>query len=161
MDEPVVSVLIASVNGRPMIEECLAALEAQTAARSAEVVVADATDGETRTALRARFPDVRLLVFPKGTTIPVLRTAAFDASRASIVAVTEDHCLPETNWIEEICASLENPGCEGVAMVGGAVENGSRDRLVDWAVYFCEYARYMRPVPDGPHADHLHLLHAR
>jgi len=153
MDEPVVSVLIASVNGRPMIEECLAALEAQSAPELAEVVVADATDDETRRALGARFPRARILPFPRGTTIPFLRTAAFDASRARIVAVTEDHCVPDARWVAEIAAALADPDGAGATVVGGAVENGSRDRLVDWAVYFCEYARYMAPVPDGPHTD--------
>lgn len=149
MERPRVSVLIASVNGRPMIEECLASLEAQSAPPLAEVVVADATDDATRHALHGRFPAVRLLAFPRGTTIPALRAAALDASTGAIVAVTEDHCLPEPGWVEAIAALF----ADGAAVVGGAVENGSTNRLVDWAVFLCEYARYMLPVPEGPCAD--------
>jgi len=37
----------------------------------------------------------------------------------------------------------------GHKAVGGSVENGSVLRTIDWAVYFCEYANFMGPVPDG------------
>ena len=33
--------------------------------------------------------------------------------------------------------------------MGGAVENGNCQRLVDWAVYFAEYSSYMPPLPRG------------
>jgi len=132
-----------------MIETCLDALAAQSGAALAEVIVADATDDAARAALAGRFPTVRVLPFPRRTSIPVLRTAAFDASRAPIVAVTEDHCVPDERWVEEILRAHHAE----IGAVGGPVENGSRDRLVDWAVYFCEYARNMSPVPDGESND--------
>lgn len=132
-----------------MIEACLDALAAQSGAALAEVVVADATSDAARAALARRYPGVRVLAFPRRTSIPVLRTAAFDASRAPIVAVTEDHCVPDTRWLEEILRAHHSDA----GVVGGPVENGCRDRTVDWAVYFCEYARNMSPVPDGESYD--------
>jgi hypothetical protein len=36
--------------------------------------------------------------------------------------------------------------------VGGPVENG-KGGLVNWAVYFCEYAPYMSPLPEGATDD--------
>ena len=149
LERPHVSVLIANVNGSPMIESCLEALESQEGAELAEIIVADATDDETRAMMARRFPRVRVLAFPRRTSIPVLRTAAFDASRAPIVAVTEDHCVPGERWLGEILRAHH----DHAGVVGGPVENGSRDRLVDWAVYFCEYARNMSPVADGESRD--------
>jgi glycosyltransferase involved in cell wall biosynthesis len=149
LERPHVSVLIANVNGSPMIESCLEALESQESAELAEIIVADATDDETRAMMARRFPHVRVLAFPRRTSIPVLRTAAFDASRAPIVAVTEDHCIPSERWLEEILRAHH----DHAGVVGGPVENGSRERLVDWAVYFCEYARNMSPVADGESHD--------
>ncbi|HET9052037.1 MAG TPA: glycosyl transferase, partial [Candidatus Dormibacteraeota bacterium] len=37
----------------------------------------------------------------------------------------------------------------GWAAVGGGVRNASVDRVVDWAVFFCEYSQHMDPVPEG------------
>ena len=33
--------------------------------------------------------------------------------------------------------------------IGGAVVNGAVDRVIDWAVFFCEYASFLRPLPTG------------
>jgi hypothetical protein len=35
------------------------------------------------------------------------------------------------------------------AAVGGAVECDS-DRLLNWAVWFCDFGRYQNPLPEGP-----------
>lgn len=143
------SVLIASVNGSPMIEECLEALSRQTAIARLEIVIADATDEATRAVISRSCPAAKILVFPRGTTIPRLRAAAFDASTGEIVAVTEDHCLPEPAWAERMLAAHDGRW----DAVGGAVENGAVTRVVDWAVFFCEYARYLSPVPRGEWHD--------
>lgn len=35
------------------------------------------------------------------------------------------------------------------AAIGGAVENGATESIVDWSVFFCEYSHCMRPIPAG------------
>ena len=54
MSEPVLSVVIASVNGMPYLGRCLDALVERCP--QAEVVVADWTDEQTRNAVRERWP---------------------------------------------------------------------------------------------------------
>jgi hypothetical protein len=51
-----------------------------------------------------------------------------------------------------VAAGHRAPYEEGALAVGGAVENGSVERTVDWAAFFCEYARFMpaRPARRGP-----------
>jgi GT2 family glycosyltransferase len=141
------SVIIASVNGPPMIDECLAALAAQRGGVDAEVIVADVMGGETVRLIETKFPWVRLVTFTDRRTIPQLRAAGLAQSRGEIIAIIEDHCVAADHWFEEMVrAHRAHPEC---IAVGGAVENGSRDRLVDWAVSFCEYSRYMRPLTGG------------
>lgn len=148
---PVLSVIVASVNGPPMIEECLAALAAQRGDVAAEVIVVDVTGGETVRHLEREFPWVELVAFAERRTIPELRAAGLARSRGEIVAVIEDHCNVEEHWFEEIVAAHRaHPEC---VAVGGAVENGSCGRLVDWAVFFCEYGAHMRPLPRGIAGD--------
>ena len=55
--------------------------------------------------------------------------------------MTEDHCVAGDGWLQSVVRAHEAAD----AAVGGAVENGATDRVVDWAVYFCEYGRYMLP----------------
>jgi hypothetical protein len=40
-----------------------------------------------------------------------------------------------------------------MAAVGGAIEPAAGQRLVDWAVYFCRYAPYMKPLAGGAEPD--------
>ena len=130
-----------------MIDECLEHLERQTANIPAEILVADITGEQTVQRIRQRFPKTIVLPFAEKRSIPELRAAALQQSKGDIVAVIEDHCNVTPDWFERIVkAHGENPNC---VAVGGAVENGSRERLVDWAVFFTEYNAFMPPLPRG------------
>ena len=125
---PKLSVIIADVNGPPMIGACLEALSRQHGDVDAEVIVAEATGEETVRFIHDQFPWVEVLPFPNRTTIPELRVAALKHSSGDIVAVIEDHCDPDEHWCEEIInAHQAHPEC---IAVGGAVENGNCQRLM-------------------------------
>jgi GT2 family glycosyltransferase len=143
--DPLVSVVIASVNGRPAIDECLEALARQEGGEAAEILVVDRCGEETRAAVRARFPAVQVVAADRGTSIPALRAMGMARARGAMVAILEDHCNVQPGWLRAIARQRE----AGAQVVGGAVENGSPDRAVDWAAFFCEYARFMPPVPRG------------
>jgi glycosyltransferase involved in cell wall biosynthesis len=147
---PEISVVIASVNGLPYPLACLEALSNQDGGVSCEVILADCTGPGTVEVVRERFPDVKVLAFDEQKSVPWLRSAGIQAARASLVAVTEDHCVPRPDWLVRLVDAVERTGW---AAVGGGVENESTERLVDWAVYFCEYSGLMSPVPEGPTAS--------
>lgn len=144
-EAPLVSVIVPCVNGLPAIAECLEALRRQEGGVRAEVVVVDRCGEATRAALRERFPDVRVLAAEAGTPIPALRARGIAASRGARIAVIEDHCNVGPGWL----TAIDRAHRDGHPVVGGAVENGSVDRVVDWAAFFCEYARFMPPVKGG------------
>lgn len=145
--EPDISVVIASVNGLPYPMACLEALAAQEGDLSSEIVLADCTGPATVAAVRDRFPEVRILAFDQQKSVPWLRGAGIAAARGRLVAVTEDHCVPRPDWFRRLA---EVHARTGWAAVGGGVENDSTRRVVDWAVFFCEYSQHMSPVPTGP-----------
>ncbi len=148
---PTLSVIIADVNGPPVIVACLKALARQRGEVDAEVIVAEATGEETARLIREGFPWVKVLPFAERMTIPELRTAALAHSNGDIIAVIEDHCDPDEHWYEEIVeAHRAHPEC---VAIGGVVENGKRERLIDWAVFFAEYSPYMQPMVRGKTED--------
>ena len=146
-DEPLVSVVIASVNGLPWIVECLDALVNQEGDISYEVLVVDCCDEKTRDEVRRRFPQhqVKLIEVEGRPSIPKLRAIGMARARGRMIAILEDHCNVAPNWMRVIARAHEARH----QAIGGAVENGSVDRIVDWAVFFCEYARFMPPVQHG------------
>jgi glycosyltransferase involved in cell wall biosynthesis len=144
---PEISVVIASVNGLPYPLQCLDALAAQRDDVDLEVVVADCTGPGTAAAIHERHPWVKLVTFDSPQSVPALRSAGFEVARGRLVAVTEDHCVPEPDWVR---ALMDGQRRTGWAAIGGGVEIAPTRRAIDWAVYFCEYAGLMSPVPEGP-----------
>jgi hypothetical protein len=141
---PHLSVVVASVNGFPYLAACLDSLEA--CCPQAEVIVADATDAQTRAAVRERWPRTRLLSFDEPMAVPELRAAGISVAGAPYVALTEDHCLVRNGWAERILASHRR----GHSVVGGPIRNAATARIRDWAAFFCEYSEHMEPLPAGP-----------
>ncbi len=142
-----ISVVIASVNGLESIQECLDCLVNQEGNVRAEAVVLECCGPETREALARRFfqPFIRVIPVEGRPSIPALRAMGMAQARGRIVAIIEDHCMAHPRWLQVIARAH----AAGHRAVGGPVENGSVVRSVDWAVFFCEYARFMLPVPHG------------
>lgn len=140
-----ISVIIPSVNGLPYIDECLTSLRKQEGQVKVEVIVLNCCKDGTFNHIRKKFPQVRFMDFPKRLSIPELRAIGMSQAKGDIITITEDHCIPREDWYIEILKAHES----SYAVIGGAVENGSVDRIVDWAAYLCEYSGVMPPIPHG------------
>ncbi|HEV2854311.1 MAG TPA: glycosyltransferase [Thermoanaerobaculia bacterium] len=143
---PQLSIVIASVNGRPYLDECLRALRRQRGEVRAEVIVADGVGAEVRSFVEAEHPEVHLIACDGPRSVPALRSAGILASQGEIVVLTEDHCIPAEDWYESL---LRAHGRWPGPAIGGAVDNAATGRTVDWAVFFCEYSNFMTPLPEG------------
>lgn len=157
---PRLSVVVALISGRPEhLESCLTALIQQVDPATMEVIVPyDESLGDI-SKFRAQFPSAQFLsatgVSQAGSSQwsrehhDELRSIGLHQARGEIVALIEDHCKPGDQW----CTSILREHAASYAVIGGAVENGT-DRLLNWAVYFCDFGRYQNPVQSGP-AEYL------
>jgi hypothetical protein len=146
---PVLSVVVASVNGWDVLEPTLRALDAQPERERMEVIVVDRAGSATRAKLRAHRPRVELIEVDQRLSIPRLRYRGVERAQGAIVAIIEDHAEVSPDWAGAVVRA-HREGNWGA--VGGPVENG-QGGLINWAVFFCEYANYMGPVAEGPTAD--------
>jgi hypothetical protein len=144
---PKLSVIVVSFNGPARLEGCLTSLERQTLQDSVETLVVGHwdTDHRDREALQHRFPEVRWIHAPQEYNVPQMRGLGMGASRGEIIALLEDDCVAAEDWHDHLLKAHEGPH----AAVGGVVEPGDYTRVVDWVAYFCEYVRFMGPVPAG------------
>jgi glycosyltransferase involved in cell wall biosynthesis len=112
---PSISVVVPTRDRPSALEACLAALAAQTIADQLEVVVMD--DGSVAAdevaAVVARHPNARLLRCT-GSGPAAARNAGAREARAKTICFTDDDCLPETHWIEELLVALRE-GADAVA----------------------------------------------
>jgi hypothetical protein len=138
---PRLSVVLGTTQGWPDVAPCLLRLAPQADAIDAEILVADGSAAPPPPAGRLG-PRVRWLRRP-GAGIFELRQIATAETRAEIVAVTEDHCLPAADWCARILdACRRHPDA---AAVKGAVVNGTAARLVDRAAFLLNQAPHLPP----------------
>ncbi|MFX0194703.1 MAG: glycosyltransferase [Candidatus Hodarchaeota archaeon] len=150
---PELSVVVAVVSDARHLERCLTALSQQVAAPAIEIIVPYDYRDDDILLLESRFPKVQ---FYRVNSLPgpmrqchehldKIRAIGLRVSRGEIIALLEDHDRPDKYWAMHVMEAHKGP----YAAVGGAVEN-EIDRLVNWAVYFCDFSRYQNPVKSGP-----------
>jgi len=82
------------------------------------------------------------------TSLPALRTSALEQATGKYIIITEDHCVPSTDWLSSFYQAFEDAP-ENTMAVGGCVENGVSESSFDWATFFCEYSFFLQPVHEG------------
>lgn len=145
--KPDLSVVVASVNGPAVLEPTLDSLDALPERDRLEVVVVDTLGGASRERLLTRDRPVVIVDSPR-LSIPRLRYLGVQKTQAPVVALIEDHTKVDLAWARTLLHEHRNHW----GAVGGPVENG-KPGVVNWAVYFCEYANYMAPLAEGETAD--------
>ncbi len=149
------SIIVTVVSGKECLRRCLQALDAQAEAVRAEVIVPYDRWCPEVSALESEFPRIRFhrVESPTASRSRHVRAhALYDARRAvglalargRIVAMTEDHAVPAADWCRRILEVHDAPQ----AAIGGAIENGV-DRPWNWALYYCDFGRYGRPLTGG------------
>ena len=141
---PTVSVVVASNRDKSLLQACLGSLLAQCQRLNAELLVARAGASSEVSALGKTYPSVRFIAAPAEATIPQLRAIGMGQAAGDIVALTEDHCIADENWVEALTHSAHGDA----DVVGGGVDNARRASVVDWAAYFAEYGFFSTDRPE-------------
>jgi hypothetical protein len=124
----------------------LESLYDQARAIPAEIIVADGDGRGQPDSSPSPFPDVIWISSP-GASVYELRGLAMNRARGEIIAVTEDHCRVSPDWCARVLAAHREYPDAGV--IGGAVENGATESLMDWASFFYANGAAMPPLKRG------------
>ena len=165
-DAPItLSVVMTIVQGGPTLEACLEALGHQVDAPNLQLIipfddtVADLAPIRQRFEAASRpgcvyeFIDLGAIETDRAPEHPAGQHELFDRRRAAglahargaLIAILEDRGVPRPDWAATAARLHRMPH----AVIGGVVDNGV-DRLLNWAVYFCDFSRYAPPVDAGP-----------
>lgn len=116
--------------------ECLRSLAKQIDDGVEVILVSDgARDG-------APLPWVAELVRPGGL-VPELWAAGIEEASGRLIGLLTAGSVPERGWVT-LTRKAHAEG--GASIVGGAIEPGPQFTFTDWAVFFCRYSPYMRPI---------------
>jgi hypothetical protein len=148
---------VISIYSPARLCRCLDCLLAEVDEDVEVIVARDWARDDTAAGLPERYPRVRWVQAPGGTTVPHLRLLAVHAATQPRLALIEDDCLVASGWCEAVRGAHADPD----VAIGGAVEPGRLRGMRNWAIYFYEYGRFMRPLPrSGPIAGN-HVLYKK
>ena len=142
------SVIIAAHNQRSELLSCLSALNEQKTldnVSNLEIIVVGRIGEALKKNIEDSFRDVKIILTQQYLSVPRLRSIGIKAAGNDILALIEDHCIPDLNWVNAVMQGHQ----AGHLVVGGAVENGCNGGIVNWAVYFVEYGLFMNPLNEG------------
>jgi hypothetical protein len=141
---PCLSVVIPTTHADESLAHVLDTLTQQTLTVGGEIIV---VSGVPLPAELQR-PGVEIVELPKAHVFE-LRAAGANAARGEIIAITEDHAVVSDDWAQStLRAHARHPGA---AVIGGAVDNGSRERLMDWANFLMTFGAFLPPITAERH----------
>jgi len=116
------------------------------ASAPAEVIAVVAEEDPTSALIRKwSHPQLRVIVSSGRHSVPQLRREGVLASRADMIAISEDHCLFPANWVER---QIQILNARQAHVCGGPVDNG-RPGWSGWAQYFTRYCAFLPPGREG------------
>lgn len=155
--KPELSVIINMAGDILHLKGCLLGLARQKEAPKMQIIVPyDFQDSDIEI-LKSKFSKVQFYKVSDPSSISVfrrldhkridrMRSKGMNQSYGDIIALIEDYFIPHELWARRI---VEEHRKYPHAAIGGAIEN-SIDRILDWAIYFCDFGRYQNPIKDGP-----------
>lgn len=120
-----VTVAIASADRPEALGRCLDAVLAGTAQPREILVVDQSRDGRSREVVRARATqqDQVRVIEQERLGLSAARNEALSAARSSVVAVTDDDCVPSPGWLSAFTRAFEQPSSP-VAVTGPMLPMG-------------------------------------
>jgi hypothetical protein len=138
------TVVIGTGEGWPYVRELLGSITVDVEAAGGEIVVADGS-AMLEPSIEEIGPAVRWLKVEAPSVFALYARALLEA-RGEVIALTEDHAIPRAGWVPAIMsAHARHPEADAI---GGAIENGSTESLLDWASYFSTQGPHMSPLGD-------------
>jgi hypothetical protein len=85
--------------------------------------------------------NIRMLQGLPGSLIPQLWRDGILAAHHATVAITTAHCIPDEDWLQ----CLLQTDLQGVAGIGGVIENHPDSDARGWAIYMLRYISFAPP----------------
>lgn len=134
---PLISVVICSYNGEGTLAGCLSAVKSQEWKGKLEIIVVDDGSSDTTYQVAKSFKGVKVIRNEHNLGLAISRNIGIKAARGSIIAFSDDDCLPRPHWIKQLYAGYSN---EQVVGVGGPLVSKNASKLMQ------RYLRFNNPL---------------
>ena len=104
---PCLSVIIATWNGKSLLDTCLSSLRAQAYPDLQIIVVDNGSSDGTAAFVQDRFGEVELVKLPKNVGFSRANNLGIQHARGQYIALLNNDAQPDTFWLRELVAALE------------------------------------------------------
>jgi len=109
MEDPLISVIVLTCNGREHLEECLTALRNQTYPRVEIILVVNGSRDDSARFVRKRFgAAVRVIELPENRGYTGGNNIGLKSARGDYIAFLNDDTRVDLRWLEEMHKALES-----------------------------------------------------
>ena len=150
--QPSLSVVVVTRDDTRTLQPILAAFGALPSANRIEMVIVAPDDASATASAEFVRPFGSTREIGVGAIVNRGRAAAAGvrAARGAVVALSENHCFPEPDWVERVMAAHAVPGRVGV---GPAVLNANPERALSRVAHAAGYGMYLVDHPAGPREE--------
>src|SRR6516162_1346640 len=154
-DLPLISALVCTHSRFRLVVDAVSSILANTHPNFELVVVDQSKDNETREALRPFSTDPRLRYLKIATTGKgYALNAGLIETKGTVVAITDDDCTVQTNWLETFASIFA--AHPKVAVAFCCVESGEHDRTAGFVpAYVRTGDRMLTTMHDARHVQGL------
>lgn len=115
IENPKVSVIVLSLNGEKVIEQCLSSLQKTEYPNLEILVVNNGSTDKTPEIVTTQFPKVRLITLPRNMGFAGGNNVGMRESKGDIVILLNDDTTVVSNWVTEIVKVMLNDSRVGIA----------------------------------------------
>ncbi len=149
MNQPHITVVLASLRARPIVEAALATLVPQCRRAGVRLVVARRALESDEAWIAQAAPDCLVVPCHPDDDVPRIRGRGLATASGDWVALTEDNCIADPTWLDRLADHFGS----GSAVIAGTMGNAATARAIDVGAYFAEYGFF------GPgHRDRATVL---
>lgn len=135
------SIIICTFNGAKKIKNCLEALEHQTyPKKDMEIIVINDGSNDDTASIITQFEDIRFFSHDKNYGLGKSRNTGIFNSSGDIIVFTDDDCIPDKNWIENLAKCYSNPNIDGV---GGKIEPYNLKNIIEKYISYAKKPIYI------------------
>ena len=139
-----VSIVVASHRDPALLAATLRSIAPAAGRHGARVIVARPGGRNSAGLANEALDGVEWVAAEERSDIPRLRGAGLARSESALTLLTEDNCVVDTNWADELLAASAQAD-----VVGGRMDNAQRQRAIDWGAFFAEYGFFAGAHPPG------------
>lgn len=145
---PEMSVVLLTPNSYETIRRTIKHLRAQTVRNRLEIVIVAPSASGLGLDWKelVDFFGVQVVEVGPFCSVAAARAAGIRQAGAPIVALSEDHSFPASDWAAALIAAHRQPW----AVVGPLVANANPGTTISWANHLVEYGIWIEPAVPGP-----------